>query len=51
MVYTVMRQDDHGNIFEVDKFTNLPLAEQLKNKLTDSEHKQFYWIDCTERKP
>ena len=45
--WRVMRQDDHGNIFEVDKNLSEQEADDLVTEMTSRGHKQMYWKERT----
>ena len=45
MAWQVWRQDDNGNRFLVDTFATKELAEDRIVVLTQSLHKQTYWVE------
>lgn len=44
--YRVMRQDDNGNRFEVDRGLTREAAETLAKMLEARGHKQTYWVEA-----
>lgn len=44
-VWAVMRQDDNGNHFTIEKHIHRSRAQEIKNLLEERGHKQFYWIE------
>ena len=46
--WIVCRQDDHGNVFEVQRGLSHKEALELAAKLTSHGHKQLYWITSEE---
>lgn len=45
MYYTVKRQDDNGQVFEVGSFESREEAERVCEELTAKGHKQMYWVE------
>lgn len=45
--WSVWRQDDNGNRFEIERAMNLAAARKRKAELDTGKHKQLYWIDET----
>ena len=44
MRFSLWRQDDNGNRFLMESFTERNAAEARQAKLNRSLHKQIYWI-------
>lgn len=44
MRYELWRQDDNGNRFLVETFTDREAAEERLARMTRSIHKQTWWI-------
>jgi hypothetical protein len=47
--WTVMRQDDNGNVFEVRSCSSSCEAEALARELESHGHKQTYWVTTRDR--
>ncbi len=45
--WTVWRQDDNGNRFEVRRLATREEAESLAAEFEARGHKQFYWVERT----
>jgi hypothetical protein len=43
-IWSVMRQDDNGNHFEVAHELIHKKAQEMVRQFEESGHKQFYWI-------
>jgi hypothetical protein len=43
--FTVWREDDNGQRFPIEAFSDRGAAEACIARLTRVPHKQFYWID------
>ncbi len=43
--WTVLRQDDNGNSFEIDAFTSRCEAEAVAASFAARGHKQLYWVE------
>lgn len=44
--WIVCRQDDNGNVFEVQRGLSEEEARQLAVELESHGHKQLYWVTC-----
>lgn len=42
--YVLKRQDDNGNVFDIEIFENFEEAHEQAKKFTERSHKQFYWV-------
>jgi hypothetical protein len=43
-VWSVMRQDDNGNHFEVAHGLTRNAAQEMVRQFEESGHKQYYWV-------
>ena len=48
-VWTVYRQDDNGNVFEVARGLSEAEARKLAAELESHGHKQLYWVSREDR--
>ena len=46
--WSVWRQDDHGNKYEIETKLTENNAQELVKNLESSDHKQTYWAEKTE---
>jgi hypothetical protein len=49
--FSVWREDDHGNRFEIEQHLDRPEAERIVAELEARGHKQCYWLAPTRRDP
>ncbi|HEX9022696.1 MAG TPA: hypothetical protein VF799_02550 [Geobacteraceae bacterium] len=51
MIFELWRQDDNGNKFLIEVFTDRILAELRLAELSSNIHKQTYWIVEKQNEP
>lgn len=50
MAFTLWRQDDNGQRFQVGLYPTRDEAERHMAELTRARHKQIYWISVTKER-
>ena len=49
--WVLKRQDDNGNVFEIDSFKDKEEAERQQKILQERGHKQMYFIERKKIRP